>query len=68
MIPLAAPKKEPTTHARIRKRTCAMLDIIAAANDSDIPSLIDELFLEQIEKHYRSALIKLQQVLKPEKK
>jgi hypothetical protein len=65
---MSAPKKPPTTHARIRKVTCQMLEIIAAQRGTDIPSLIDELFLQQIRKEYQLALNQLQQKLKPESK
>ncbi|HQR07003.1 MAG TPA: hypothetical protein PLN21_09285 [Gemmatales bacterium] len=65
---MAPAKKPPTTHARIRKTTCEMLEIIAAQRGSDIPSIIDELFLQQIKKEYQLALNQLQQKLKPEAK
>ena len=68
MQTMAAPKKPPTTHARIRKTTCEMLDIIATTRGSDIATVIDEMFLQQIKKEYQLALNQLQQKLKPEAK
>jgi len=55
-------KQEPTTHIRARVVTAEKLDIIARQRGTDIPSLLDRLFGDQIDSEYLKSLRELQKL------